>query len=64
MNRSVSNVLFSNWAALGSGEAQAVTGSLSRWSRRTPHSNGVCVEVIIVPGYGMAVAQAQHKIWR
>lgn len=26
MNRSVSNVLFSNWAALGSGEAQAVTG--------------------------------------
>ena len=64
MNRSVSNVLFSNWAALGSGEAQAVTGSLKAME---PSDAAVqmayAAKVIIVPGYGMAVAQAQHKIW-
>ncbi len=64
MNRSVSNVLFSNWAALGSGEAQAVTGSLKPME---PPDAAIQMayasKVIIVPGYGMAVAQAQHKIW-
>jgi len=64
MNRSVSNVLFSNWAALGSGEAQAVTGSLKPIE---PPDAAIQMayasKVIIVPGYGMAVAQAQHKIW-
>ncbi|MER2582147.1 MAG: NAD(P)(+) transhydrogenase (Re/Si-specific) subunit beta, partial [Candidatus Competibacter sp.] len=64
MNRSVSNVLFSNWAALGSGEAQAVTGSLK--AMEPPDAAiqmAYAAKVIIVPGYGMAVAQAQHKIW-
>ena len=64
MNRSVANVLFSNWAALGSGEAQAVTGSLKPME---PPDAAIQMayasKVIIVPGYGMAVAQAQHKIW-
>ena len=64
MNRSVSNVLFSNWAALGSGEAQEVTGSLKPME---PSDAAIqmayAAKVIIVPGYGMAVAQAQHKIW-
>ncbi len=64
MNRSVSNVLFSNWAALGSGEAQAVTGSLKPIE---PPDAAIqmayAAKVVIVPGYGMAVAQAQHKIW-
>ena len=64
MNRSVSNVLFSNWAALGSGEAQAVTGSLKPMD---PPDAAIqmayAAKVIIVPGYGMAVAQAQHKLW-
>ncbi|MCC6135336.1 MAG: NAD(P)(+) transhydrogenase (Re/Si-specific) subunit beta [Candidatus Contendobacter sp.] len=64
MNRSVSNVLFSNWAALGSGEAQEVTGSLKPME---PPDAAIQMayasKVIIVPGYGMAVAQAQHKIW-
>jgi NAD(P) transhydrogenase subunit beta len=64
MNRSVANVLFSNWAALGSGEAQAVTGSLKPME---PPDAAIqmayAAKVIIVPGYGMAVAQAQHKIW-
>jgi len=64
MNRSVSNVLFSNWAALASGEAQEVTGSLKPME---PPDAAIQMayasKVIIVPGYGMAVAQAQHKIW-
>ncbi|QQS54663.1 MAG: NAD(P)(+) transhydrogenase (Re/Si-specific) subunit beta [Candidatus Competibacteraceae bacterium] len=64
MNRSVANVLFSNWAALASGEAQAVTGSLK--AMEPPDAAiqmAYAAKVIIVPGYGMAVAQAQHKIW-
>ncbi len=63
MNRSVSNVLFSNWAALASGEAQAVTGSLK--AMEPPDAAiqmAYAAKVIIVPGYGMAVAQAQHKV--
>ena len=64
MNRSVSNVLFSNWAALGSGEAQAVTGSLKPMEASDAAVQmAYAAKVIIVPGYGMAVAQAQHKIW-
>lgn len=64
MNRSVANVLFSNWAALGSGEAQAVTGSLKPMEAPDAAIQmAYAAKVIIVPGYGMAVAQAQHKIW-
>ena len=64
MNRSVSNVLFSNWAALASGEAQAVTGSLKPMEASDAAVQmAYAAKVIIVPGYGMAVAQAQHKIW-
>lgn len=64
MNRSVANVLFSNWAALGSGEAQEVTGSLKPMDPADAAIQmAYAAKVIIVPGYGMAVAQAQHKIW-
>ncbi|CDH45234.1 MAG: NAD(P)(+) transhydrogenase (Re/Si-specific) subunit beta [Candidatus Competibacteraceae bacterium] len=64
MNRSVSNVLFSNWAALGTGEAQEVTGSLKPMEPQDAAIQmAYASKVIIVPGYGMAVAQAQHKIW-
>ncbi|MGH8494506.1 MAG: NAD(P)(+) transhydrogenase (Re/Si-specific) subunit beta [Gammaproteobacteria bacterium] len=64
MNRSLGNVLFSGFgetAAAGGGE---VTGSL-----KPIEASDVAVmmafaqKVIVVPGYGMAVAQAQHKIW-
>lgn len=64
MNRSVANVLFSNWAALGSGEAQEVKGSLKPMEPADAAIQmAYAAKVIIVPGYGMAVAQAQHKIW-
>jgi NAD(P) transhydrogenase subunit beta len=65
MNRSIANVLFSG---LGTGEVhasgEAVTGSM-----KGIEGNDAAImmafasKVIIIPGYGMAVAQAQHKIW-
>jgi len=64
MNRPISNVLFSNFGEGGDGEAQEVTGSMKEID-----ANDVAVmmafaeNVIVVPGYGMAVAQAQHKVW-
>ncbi|TVR59599.1 MAG: NAD(P)(+) transhydrogenase (Re/Si-specific) subunit beta [Candidatus Competibacteraceae bacterium] len=63
MNRSITNILFSSWDALGSG-GQAVTGSMK--SMEPPDAAiqmAYASKVIIVPGYGMAVAQAQHKLW-
>jgi NAD(P) transhydrogenase subunit beta len=65
MNRGLGNVLFSGFGDTG-GEATAgdVTGSLKPIEASDV---GVMMafasKVIIVPGYGMAVAQAQHKIW-
>ena len=63
MNRSLGNVLFSAFGdvAVDSGEAEGTlkpieasdAGVMMAFSSR----------VIIIPGYGMAVAQAQHKVW-
>ena len=62
MNRPLSNVLFSHFGS-GTGEAQAVTGSMKEIE---PPDAAIMMafaeKVIIIPGYGMAVAQAQHKI--
>lgn len=65
MNRPISNVLFSQFGeSSGDGEGDEVSGSM-----KPIDANDVGVmmafaeKVIIVPGYGMAVAQAQHKIW-
>jgi NAD(P) transhydrogenase subunit beta len=64
MNRSLANVLFSGFGS-GKGQvAQSVEGSL-----KPIDANDAAImmaysdKVIIVPGYGMAVAQAQHKLW-
>ena len=63
MNRSISNVLFSNFGG-GGGAAQEIKGSLKPIEADDAASLLYLAEkVIIVPGYGMAVAQAQHKIW-
>ncbi len=61
MNRSLLNVLVGSFGATASGVQQAVTGSYKEISLSDA---AVCMsyanKVIIVPGYGLAVAQAQH----
>jgi NAD(P) transhydrogenase subunit beta len=62
MNRSIKSVLFSNFG--GGGEAQEITGSQKPIDASDVAAMMAYAErVVIVPGYGMAVAQAQHKIW-
>jgi H+-translocating NAD(P) transhydrogenase subunit beta len=64
MNRSLGNVLFSCFGDTGAAATGTVTGSLKPIEASDV---GVMMafaqKVIVVPGYGMAVAQAQHKIW-
>jgi H+-translocating NAD(P) transhydrogenase subunit beta len=64
MNRSLGNVLFSGFGDTGGEATGAVSGSLKPIEASDV---GVMMafasKVIVVPGYGMAVAQAQHKIW-
>ena len=62
MNRPVSNVLFSQFGATG--EAAEITGSQKPIEAGDVAAMMAYAErVVVVPGYGMAVAQAQHKIW-
>jgi NAD(P) transhydrogenase subunit beta len=64
MNRSFTNVLF---GAFGQVQASSGTGEEQRAVRSaTPEEAAGVLQaasrVIVVPGYGMAVAQAQHKV--
>ena len=62
MNRTIRSVLFSSFGATG--EAQAIEGSQKPIEAGDVAAMMAFAErVVIVPGYGMAVAQAQHKIW-
>ncbi len=66
MNRSLGNVLFSGFAAApGKAVSTAVQGEPKQIS---PEDAYYILEaagsVVIVPGYGMAVAQAQHAVTR
>jgi NAD(P) transhydrogenase subunit beta len=67
MNRSVSNVLFGAWgaAAVGGGAGPGETPALPM-REATAEDAAVPLayadKVIIVPGYGLAVAQAQHAV--
>ena len=64
MNRPITNVLFSNFGAAGGGADEEVTGSMKEIEAPDAAVMMAYAEkVIIIPGYGMAVAQAQHKIW-
>jgi NAD(P) transhydrogenase subunit beta len=63
MNRSLANVLFGSFGA-GGGQAQEITGSQKPIEAADVAAMMAFADrVVIVPGYGMAVAQAQHKIW-
>ncbi len=64
MNRPISNILFTPIT----GEAQTgdsgVTGTMKEASALDVAAMmRYAQKVIVVPGYGMAVAQAQHKVW-
>ena len=64
MNRSVSNILFSNFGAVTTQTQGDIKGSLKPTEAADA---GVAMRyassVIIVPGYGLAVAQAQQKLY-
>ena len=66
MNRSLSNVIFGAFGTGGS--ATAATSSGEQKSYKETNSSDLAVllnyssKVIIVPGYGLAVAQAQHVV--
>jgi len=63
MNRSFVNVIF---GAFGQVQAQKADTSEKNYKAETPEGAAQILEqanlVVIVPGYGMAVAQAQHKV--
>jgi NAD(P) transhydrogenase subunit beta len=66
MNRSLGNVLFSGFGDTG-GAASSGAGVTGSMKPIEAADVGVMMafaqKVIVVPGYGMAVAQAQHKVW-
>jgi NAD(P) transhydrogenase subunit beta len=66
MNRSVSNVFFSGF---GTTTAAAADAGATGGSMKEIQAQDVGImmayasQVVVIPGYGMAVAQAQHKVW-
>jgi NAD(P) transhydrogenase subunit beta len=66
MNRSFRNVLFGAFGAAPKGAAAAAAASTARVNETTVEEAAEILRssgsVIVVPGYGMAVAQAQHAV--
>jgi NAD(P) transhydrogenase subunit beta len=66
MNRSLANVLFAGVGAGGSGGTAAGVAEGRHVTEISPEDTAVLLanvqSLIIVPGYGMAVAQAQHSV--
>ena len=66
MNRSIANVLFGAFGQVATGTAAATAGA--NGAVRSAGADDVAVmlgyagKVVVVPGYGMAVAQAQHDV--
>jgi len=62
MNRPISGVLFGSFG--GGGQQQEISGAQKPIEAGDVAAMMAYAErVVIVPGYGLAVAQAQHKIW-
>jgi NAD(P) transhydrogenase subunit beta len=63
MNRSFTNVLF---GAFGTVQKAKAGGEQRVWKQESPEGAAQLLEqarlVVVIPGYGMAVAQAQHKV--
>jgi NAD(P) transhydrogenase subunit beta len=64
MNRPISNVLFSSFGSDGGAAAEEdIEGSMKEiQANDAAIMMAYASKVIIIPGYGMAVAQAQHKL--
>ncbi len=61
MNRKLTAVLFKT---MGAGSGDAIAGDMKEIEAQDAAIQMAFADrVIIVPGYGMAVAQAQHKLW-
>jgi NAD(P) transhydrogenase subunit beta len=66
MNRSVANVFFSGFGTSPAAVSAEVEGGGSMKEVQAQDVGimmAYATQVIIIPGYGMAVAQAQHKVW-
>jgi NAD(P) transhydrogenase subunit beta len=67
MNRSIANVLFGAFGQISAGAAAAAAGT-DGGTVRSASADDVAVmlayahKVVVVPGYGLAVAQAQHDV--
>ncbi|MCW8944665.1 MAG: NAD(P)(+) transhydrogenase (Re/Si-specific) subunit beta [Sedimenticola sp.] len=68
MNRSIINVVFGGFGSdSGGGESSAAAAALEKGVRAASVEDAIywmedASKVIIIPGYGMAVAQAQHAL--
>ncbi|MBD2163455.1 NAD(P)(+) transhydrogenase (Re/Si-specific) subunit beta [Calothrix membranacea FACHB-236] len=67
MNRSLFSVLFSAFGTGGAAAGAAAGGAIDQTVRSIDPEEGAMMlgyarSVVIVPGYGMAVAQAQHSV--
>lgn len=64
MNRSLANVLFSGFGSDGGGSSDDI--GTQPVNRATPDDVAIALgyadKVLVVPGYGLAVAQAQHAV--
>ena len=64
MNRPITNVIFTPISGAAAGEGEAIEGTMKEFSALDAASvMRYASKVVIVPGYGMAVAGAQHKVW-
>ena len=64
MNRPITNVIFTPISGEAVEGGEAIQGTMREFSSMDAASvMRYASKVIIVPGYGMAVAGAQHKVW-
>jgi H+-translocating NAD(P) transhydrogenase subunit beta len=63
MNRPIKNVLFSNFGGAGAGSQEIAGAQKPIEASDVAAMMAYAERVVIVPGYGLAVAQAQHKVW-
>ena len=65
MNRSLPNVILGGWgtSSTGTGKAMEITGEATVWKvDETVQAMVEAKNIIIVPGYGLAVAKGQYPV--